>query len=307
MVRVKSKSGTQPGESVVFASDSGEVNHLRTKKVMTASALDARPIAKDFSGDRRIELAKWITGPKNPFFSKIIVNRLWKHFLGRGIVEPVDDMRVTNPPSNPELLDYLAGDFVKSGFDMKHLIAQIMLSDVYQRSVLPTKVNVRDTKFYAHYTFKRMGAEQLLDALSAATGVSDKFGGYPAGTRASQLPDTTVANYTLDLFGRPARNITCECERQDAPNLGQILHLMNNAGINGRISSKEGRIAKLVASKLPDDKVIEDIYLNVVSRAPDAAEKKRGLKMLAISKNHQQTFEDMMWALLNSKEFLFNH
>jgi hypothetical protein len=227
--------------------------------------------------------------------------------MGRGFVEPVDDLRATNPPSNEALLDYLAQDFANKGFDVKRLIRNIMLTQTYQRSAIPTKANSPDTKYYSHYAFKRLGAEQLMDAIATATGVPEKFEGYPVGTRAAQLPDTTANSYFLELFGRPARTLACECERNDEPNLGQILHLMNNAGINGRIGAKEGRIAALFTSKTPLNRVAEELYLAAYSRYPNAVEGKQAIQILQKAKNPQGVAEDLLWALMNSKEFLFNH
>lgn len=316
--RVKARPGEAQGERVVFPASGGETIHPRTKQEVTPCALDAAPIPKEYRGDRRQALADWLTSPQNPFFAHVLVNRLWKHFLGRGLVEPVDDMRVTNPPSNEALLDFLARDFVNHGYDLKHLMRSIMRSQTYQRSAEPTGNNARDTKYHSRYAFKRLSAETLLDALAQATGVSEKFSGYPMGTRAAQLPDTTVPSYFLELFGRPARNLTCACERVDEPNLGQVLHLMNNAGLNARLSSNTGRVASLLAAKLPDQKVVEELYLASVSRLPTPEETRQGVRALrAWSKpkswwlpplpKRRQAAEDILWALLNSKEFVFNH
>ena len=305
--RVSNKAGERKDEPVIFLANSGEVNHPKTGKQVAPCALDSTPIDKSFEGDRRSVLADWLTSPKNPFFAKAVTNRLWKHFLGRGLVEPEDDLRVTNPPSNAPLFDALATDFVQNGFDLKRLMRSIMLTQTYQRSPETTARNERDTKFYSHYAFKRLDAEPMLDALSSVTGAPDKFDGLPLGTRAVQLPDPAVASYFLDLFGRPARTIACACERSDAPNLGQTLHLMNNAGINGRLSAKTGRIAKLLEAKTPDPKLIEELYLAAYSRFPNPTESRQGVALLAKSKNRQQTSEDLLWALFNSKEFLFNH
>ena len=305
--RVTSKTGERKDEPIVFLASTGEVNHPKTGKVVAPCALDSTPLPATFAGDRREPLADWMTSPKNPFFAKALVNRLWKHFLGRGLVEPTDDLRVTNPPSNPELFDALAEEFVRHGYDLKSLMRSILLTRVYQRSPETSLANDRDTKFYSHYAFKRLEAEPLLDALCSATGVTDKFDGLPLGTRAVQLPDPAVASYFLDLFGRPARTIACACERSDDPNLGQTLHLMNNAGVNGRLSAKTGRIMKLIESKAPDAKIIEEFYLAAYSRFPNPTELKQGVASLSTSKNRQQKMEDLLWALLNSKEFLFNH
>lgn len=305
--RVKSHRGASDKEQLVLAGRNGEVKHLRTKNVSRACALDAQPIPADYSGDRREVFADWLTSARNPFFSRVLVNRIWRHYMGRGLVEPVDDMRVTNPPSNEPLLDFLASDFASHGFDLKRLMRSIMLTRAYQRSAEPVKGNDRDTKYYSHYAFKRLSAEQMSDAISSATGVSEKFAGYPVGLHASQLPDSSVGSYFLELFGKPARNITCECERSDDPNLGQVLHLMNNTGLNAKVADKNGRVAKLIAAKITDDKLVEELYLASFSRYPLPDEQKRAVKILSTAKNRQQTAEDLLWTLVNSKEFIFNH
>lgn len=305
--QMKAKKGDGERELLVYASNSGEVKHPKTQKNVTPCALDSSPLPITYRGDRREALVNWLTSPQNPFFARILVNRIWRHFMGRGLVEPVDDMRVTNPPSNEALLDWLAQDFVQHGYDLKYLIRSIMLSETYQRSAEPAHGNERDTRYYSHYPFKRLGAEQLMDAIASATGVPEKFNGYPAGMRAVQLPDTAVPSYFLELFGRPARNTTCECERSDEPNLGQVLHLMNNASINAKLSAKNGRVASLIEAKLPDARVVEELYLASVSRFPTPQEKHQAVQLLARAKNRQQAAEDVLWALMNSKEFVFNH
>ena len=305
--RVGSKTGDRKDEPVVILANSGEVRHPKTGKEVAACALDSTPLKPDFSGDRRAVLADWLTSANNPFFAHEVVNRLWKHYLGRGLVEPVDDLRATNPPSNPALFDALADDFTRHKYDLKYLMRAILLSQTYQRSPLPTKANDRDVKYYSHYAFKRIDAEPLMDAIASATGVADKFDGYPAGFRATQLPDTGVGSYFLDLFGRPARNVACECERSADPNLGQILHLMNDKDINSRIASKTGRIAGLLAAKADDRKITENLYLATYSRYPAPTELKQAVTALATAKNRQQAAEDILWALLNSKEFVFSH
>ncbi len=305
--RVRTKSGKSADEHQVFLAANGDISNPRTKKVAVPTPLDAKPVPATFEGDRREPLVDWITSDKNPFFAREIVNRLWKHFMGRGFVEPVDDLRVSNPPSNEALFDYLAQDFIRHGYDLKYLMRSIMLTQSYQRSAIPTKKNAPDTKFYSHYSFKRLSAEQLMEAVTSATGVSEKFAGYPAGTRATQLPDPAVPSYFLELFGRPARNIACECERSDEPNLGQIIHLMNNTGINGRITAKEGRIAQLFTAKTPPPKLVEEVYLATLARYPTADELKRTTQAMEKSKTPQNVAEDLLWALVNSKEFLFNH
>jgi hypothetical protein len=305
--RVKAKPGERKGEQVVFASDSGEVQNPRTHKTAQPCALDAVPLPTSYTGDRREALAEWLTSERNPFFARVIVNRVWKHFMGRGFVEPVDDLRPTNPPSNAPLFDYLAQDFARHGYDLQYLMRTIMRSQTYQRSPEATGNNGRDSRYQSHFAFQRLTAEQLLDALTTITGVPEKFAGLPDGTHAEQLPDGSVPSYFLDLFGRPARQTSCECERSDDPNLGQLLHLMNSAGVNSRLSAKTGRVATLIQSKLPDRRVIEDLYLDAYSRFPTPEESKRALAAFASAKIRQQAGEDLQWALLNSKEFLFNH
>lgn len=305
--RVKTKRGDTQEEQDVYLTSTGEVQHPKTGKNLVPTALDAAPVSADYQGDRRRALVEWLTSGENPFFSHIIANRVWGHFMGRGLVEPVDDLRATNPPSNEALFDYLADDLVKHKFDLKYLMRSIMRSQTYQLSSRSTPANERDTRYYSHYAFKRLGAEQLLDALGECTGVPEKFDGFPSGTRAAQLPDSGVPSYFLDVFGRPARQITCECERTSEPNVAQVLHLMNSAGVNDKLASKNGRVAQLVDAKLPARQVVDMLYLSSVSRYPSLAESRTAIKAIESSKEPQKATEDLLWALLNSKEFLFNH
>jgi len=305
--QVKRKPGERAEEQVVYATNKGEIANPRTGKTMQPCALDAKPLPAAYDGDRRVELVKWMTAPQNPFFAHTVVNRIWKHFLGRGFVEPVDDIRPTNPASNAPLFDYLSQDFASHGYDLKHLMRTILRSEAYQRSAIPVPGNARDTRCYAHYTFKRLGAEQMLDAISTATGVSEKFDGLPSGIHAEQLPDAGVNSYFLDLFGRPARNIVCECERSDEPNLGQVLHLMNGPDVNTRLTAKTGRIAALFDRKLADAPLVEELYLAAYARYPTAEESRRAVAALSKAKDRRQAAEDLFWALLNAKEFFFNH
>ena len=306
-VQVKRKPGERAGEQVVYATDRGEIANPRTGKTMRPCALDATPLPAEYAGDRRRELVKWMTAPQNPFFAHTVVNRIWRHFLGRGFVEPVDDIRPTNPASNVPLFDYLSQDFATHGYDLKRLMRTILRSEAYQRSAVPVRGNERDTRYYAHYTFKRLAAEQMLDAISSATGVSEKFDGMPSGVRAEQLPDSGVNSYFLDLFGRPARNIVCECERSDEPNLGQVLHLMNGPDLNTRLTAKTGRIAGLFDKKLADAPLVEELYLAAYSRYPTPEESRRAALILSKAKDRRPAAEDLFWALLNAKEFFFNH
>jgi len=306
--RVATKNGDANGELIVYPGSRGDTRNPRTQQTVQPCALvDGAPLPATFADDRREPLAEWITSPRNPFFAHSVVNRIWKHFMGRGFIEAVDDMKATNPPSNAPLFDYLASDLSSNGFDLKRLMRAIVLSKTYQRSAEPTAGNAADKKFYSHFLFKRMGAEQMLDALSEATGVPEKFAGYPLGMHAEALPDTQTPSYFLDLFGRPARNTSCTCERSDDPNLSQVLHLMNGADVNARLSSKTGRITKIIAAKLPDQKLVDELYLSCYSRYPTPSELKQDLGKLAAAKEKRTGIEDLAWALINSNEFVLNH
>jgi hypothetical protein len=322
--RVRSKRGERPEENEVYLASDGEVNHPKTGARVIPTALDAAPLPQEFTGDRRLALARWLTSAENPFFARALVNRIWRHFMGRGLVEPVDDLRATNPPSNEALLDWLAEEFTRGGYDVKHLMGVIMRSETYQRSSQATANNARDDRYYSHIPFKRLGAEQLLDAIADATGVPETFEGFPRGTRAAQLPDSGVPSYFLELFGRPARQIACECERVNEPNVAQVLHLMNNAGLNKRIAGDEGRVARLLAAGLPPARIVDELYLATLSRFPTPEESRVALKALPASDvqgdtaprdddsrkratERRRAAEDLLWALLNSTEFLFNH
>ena len=293
------------GEQVVRLNPSGEVANPRTGKVMKPTPLDGQP--SDDPQDRRRALAAWMTGPDNAFFARNIVNRYWGYLLGRGIVEPVDDMRVTNPPSNPELLDALAKEFVTNGYDVKKLLRRILTSDVYQLSSSPTPENKPDEVFYTKYAVKRMAAEELLDAINFATGTTDKFPNLPAGMKAVQLPDPNVQNYFLDTFGRPPRQITCECERSAEPNMAQALHLMNSDFVQNKVASGSGRVGKMLEAKKSDDEIVDELYLVTYSRVPSPDERMKATQVVTQAPNKKEGFEDLLWALLNSREFVFKH
>jgi hypothetical protein len=293
------------GEQVVRLSSTGEVSNPRTGKVMKPTPLDGEPV--DDPIDRRRALAAWMTAPNNPYFARNIVNRYWGYLLGRGIVEPVDDLRVTNPASNPALLDALAKDFVAHKFDLKHLLRTIMTSETYQLSSNPTRDNKRDDVFYTKYAVKRMGAEELLDAISFATGTTEKFPSLPQGMRAVQLPDTAVQSYFLDTFGRPPRSIVCECERSVEPNMAQALHLMNSDFVQNKITAGNGRLAKLLEAKKSDKEIVEELYLVTFSRPSTEQEAVRAQLSVTQAANRKEGFEDLLWALINSREFIFKH
>jgi hypothetical protein len=237
-----------------------------------------------------------------------MANRLWSYFFGRGIIEPVDDIRSGNPPSNPELLTGLTDDFVKHKFDLKYLMRTICRSRTYQLSIRTNKWNEDDVANFAHQSPRRLSAEQLLDAVTLATGSAQKFPDLPAGFRAAQLPDTQVqAGGFLDLFGRPPRESPCECERSTTVSLGQMLNLVNGPTVNDAIADANGRIAKLVKANPDDKKLIEEIYLAALSRFPTADEITKATAHLQQGASREEGAQDLIWALINTPGFLFNY
>jgi len=258
--------------------------------------------------DRRLALADWVASPKNPWFARNLANRTWAHFLGRGLVEPVDDVRDTNPPSNPELLDALAKHVIESKFDVKQLIRSITASRTYQLSSKPNATNEKDTANYSRSWFRRLDAEVLLDMVSQATGVPEKFGAAPPGTRAIQLWDSKVPHYFLKLYGRPQRITACECERNHEPSVAQVLHLLNSPEIHEKLVHERGNIAKWVRAQKSDAELIDAIYLTCYSRLPDDMERRAASQYLqGHAGQRRQAAEDLAWTLMNTLEFVFNH
>ena len=307
--RVSLKNGAGPGDVEVFTSPAGEINHPRLGRPLAPRPLDGEAIPLDSPRDRRVHFADWLTSPANPYFARMIVNRVWRNFMGRGLVEPVDDMRATNPASNEELLRALEEDFIQHKFDLKHLIRTIMQSGTYQTSAAANDTNAGDERYYSHYIVKRLPAEVILDALSQVTGVPTKFEGQPPGTRAMQLPDSRIESYFLTIFGRPERLITAESERMPDPTLTQALHIINGDTLNEKLRAPGNVIDAFIKENLPDDRIIERLYLAAFSREPSAQEKERLAEAIAREKgdDRRQVLEDLAWAVLTSKEFLFNH
>ncbi|MBI3862493.1 MAG: DUF1549 domain-containing protein [Planctomycetia bacterium] len=295
------------GESLV-AGNSAATVHPRTGAPVFAHALAAAAPSAEPEGDRRKLLAAWMTSRDNPWFARNFVNRVWAHFLGRGIVEPVDDVRLTNPPTNPELLDALARHFADSGFDFRQLIRTITASRVYQASATPNATNERDDRNYARALLRSVSAEVLLDAVCQTTGVPEKFQGMPAGCRAIQLWDSQTPHYFLKLFGRPTRTTACECERTSEPSVAQVLHILNSTELHGKLSHAGGQIARLTAT-IPDDAALaEELYLTFYSRYPTESERQTTMNYLAARQdNRRQAAEDIAWSMLNTSEFVFNH
>ncbi len=262
--------------------------------------------AIDAASTRREQLAQWLTAKENPYFARSIVNRYWSYFFGRGIIDPVDDIRAGNPASNPELLDALTKDFVESGYDLKKLIRTICNSATYQRSLDAGQWNEDDTINFSHALPRRLSAEQLYDAIIQATGAPRALPGVPAGFRASELPDSDVEVAFLDMFGRAPRESPCECERTSDVSLGQTLNMVNGPTIGDAIAHPQGVIAKTVAAGVPNDKLIETIYLSALCRKPSAEESTRAVEYFATAGDAKAAGEDLMWALINSPGFLFN-
>jgi hypothetical protein len=256
-------------------------------------------------GDRREVLVDWLTAKENPLFAKSMANRVWSYFFGRGIIEPVDDIRASNPPSNPELLDALTANFVKKNFDIRKLMRTICLSRTYQLSIVPNKWNEDDKSNFSHALPRRLSAEQLFDAVALATGVHPNFNGMPQGMKASEAPDGNVAGSDfLTLFGRPKRLSACECERTSNITLSHALNMINGVTIGDAITKADNRIAKFVEAQKDDKKLIEDIYLSCLGRLP--TEKESTTIELSKIGSRLEGAQDLTWALLNSPAFLFN-
>jgi len=312
--RVKRKPGGLPEDEVIYAGTAGEVRQPRTGKTMKPKALggpvfddSGSPDPNNLPPERRASLANWLTGAGNPFFAKSLVNRVWFHLMGRGIVEPVDDFRDSNPASNDELLDGLAADFAGGGFDLKALIRSILVSRTYQLASKANDLNAADTIYFSHAYAKLLPAEVLLDAISTVTGTTTPFDGLPKGTRATQIPDGKMENPFLKTFGRPARELACECERESDSNLSQALQLIGGATVNGKLRDDAGRMARLAKSDLPPDAIARELYLVALARDPNPTETAAAVKHLAAAPDRRQAVEDLGWVLINSKEFLFRH
>jgi hypothetical protein len=303
------KDAGDAGSSLTIAG-SAEATNPRTGKPVYAHPLGTTaPQAPPVVGDPRPALADWLTSPQNSFFARNLANRMVAHFLGRGLVEPVDDVRATNPPSNPELLDALAAHLVESNFDVKQLVRTITASRTYQTSSRPNETNERDEQNYSRALFKRLPAEVLLDAVCQTTGVGEKFPGVPAGRRAVRLWDSDVPHYFLGLFGRPVRKTPCDCERNADASIAQVLHLMNSPEIQAKLSHESGRVSALVRT-LPDDGALADeLYLTFFARLPAEAERRDAIAYLrrAGVDGRRAAAEDLAWGLMNSLEFVFNH
>jgi hypothetical protein len=303
--------GQQTMRQLIMTSANGGVQNKRSGQPAVMKPLDGPPATVGPDEDPRQKLVDWMVDPKNPFFAKAVANRYWAHFLGRGIVDPLDDMRVTNPPSNPELLDALAKNLVDNKYSLKQLIRTIVRSRTYQLSSLPNEFNKHDKQNYARYYPRRMSAEVLYDAVNQVTDSPSPFGGLPgdrhAPRRAIMLPDESFTTYFLDVFGRPQRISACECERVSEANLAQALHLLNSDEVQGKVSRGGGRADVLAKDPRPDAEKVEELFMWAFGRKPTDPQKALALEHIGRNPtNKKAAYENILWALLNTKEFVFN-
>jgi hypothetical protein len=317
---VSRKPSSFVGEEMIYHKRGiAQTTNIRSKAAVMPTSLGGETLKLKPEQDPRFALADWMSAKDNPFFAHTLVNRYWKHFFNRGLVEPEDDMRETNPPVNPELLSALAANFVKSGYDMKQLIRTIVTSATYQLSAVPNAHNAKDRQNFSRYYPKRLNAEVLYDAVNTLLDVETTFAGQAPGTRAVALPDNSYnqTTYFLSVFGRPDSSSACECERSQEASLAQSLHLLNASEIQTQLSRGNGRADRLTKDTRPDDDKITDLYHIALSREPNADEvkfarahlnkKTAGKSSDEAYKGKKEAYEDILWALLNTKEFLFNH
>jgi len=323
--RVGLKNGDRPGEVLVQSLSSGEARHLRKGVPEPPTPLDGLPLTFDSSTDRRQYFADWLTDPKNPYFARAAVNRIWRNYMGRGLIEAEDDIRDTNPPTHPELLDALTKEFIAAKFDVKHMMRLILNSAAYQRSSKSLPGNAEDDRFYSRYLLRRLPAEVILDAYSDITGVATPFdklavgasGGaqpntlFPLGTRAMQLPDSQMISQFLDAFGRAERTLTCSCEITKDSSVAQALHLNNGQTLNDKLRDPKSVIAGWIKDGRRDREIVEMIFLLALSRVPEDAERVKIMKVLAEAakggaNTRREALEDTLWAVLSGREFLFN-
>ncbi|MDB5310647.1 MAG: hypothetical protein JWO38_4849 [Gemmataceae bacterium] len=301
----------QNGKQVLFVKSTGAVTNKRTGKTADMKPLDADPMVSAADEDPRQRFADWLTGPRNPFFAKAVANRYWAHFFGKGIVDPLDDMRVTNPPSNPELLDALAATLVENKYSLRSLVKTICKSRTYQLSSAPNEFNVSDKQSYARYYPKRLQAEVLFDAVGKLTDSPTTFPGLPADkfapSRAIMLPDESFTSYFLDVTGRPQRISACECERVNEASLAMSLHLLNSNEVQDKLARVGGRAEVLAKDPRPDAEKVEDLFLLATGKKPTKDQLELALAHIAKNEKAKKlAYENFIWALLNSKGFLFN-
>jgi hypothetical protein len=299
------KASEDPREQIIFNSGGGEVQHLVTSRVMPPKFLGGS--VPDVQGkDRRAVLAKWLASAENPFFARNLANIVWAHFFGRGIIHEVDDVRVSNPPVNPELLDALAARFTEYQYDFKKLVRDICVSRTYQLSTGTNESNEQDLRNFSHASLRRLRSEVLLDIISQVTETKNKFPGLPLGARAVQISDGNTSTYFLNSFGRAQRLSVCSCEVKTEPNLSQALHMLNGETAHAKI--QEGKLVeRLLAEGKTPEQVVEQLFIRCLSRAPLPQELAAIQGILAGQQDLKLALDDTFWAILNSSEFLFNH
>jgi hypothetical protein len=306
--RVERKKTQRPGEMIIWASSSAEVTQPRTGQTMKPWVPQAGTLELTNDVDRRQAFASWLVDPKNAYFAKIEANRIWSQLFARGIVDPIDDFRDSNPPSNGPLLDALAKDFAEHGFDRKHLLRTILNSRTYQASCKTNALNETDEIYFSHQMPRFLSAEQLLDAINHATGLTQTFGGLPPGTKATQLPAPDIVKVDfLKVFGQPERSTVCACERADDSNLGMAIELFNGSLVHDKLRDPNNRFRKALTEGKPTEEVIRELYLVSLSREPSPSELKTAVDHCATSGDVAAGIEDICWALLNTEEFLFQH
>ncbi len=300
-----------PTSEVIYLKDAGEVLHPKTFAVLAPRPLGGPDFQLDRFQDPRHALASWFSNPDNPFFASAMVNRMWAHFLGRGLVDPIDDSRSTNPATNPELMAYLSDRFIESGFNVKHLIRDICSTHAYQLQSQTTPLNAADHATFARFYPRRLSAEVLLDGISQVLEVPTVFPGgpgkFPAGTRAIELPDENVAVHFLDVFGRPGRNKACECERVSEATLGQALALVNSVEIQGKLTAEVGFVARLVENGGSHEKNVKEVFLRVLARDPTDEEIAVAVDFLGKEDDKAVAYQSFIWSLLATNEFIFTH
>ncbi len=296
------------GNEAVVSLGGKDLPHPRTGETIAARPLGGEPTDFASASDRRVALAAWMTSESNPFFAKAIANRIWAHYFGRGLVEPIDDMRDTNPASNEPLMNALAEYMREVKYDLKAFTRTLLQSRAYQLNTESNNSNEADVQNFSHATYKTLPAEVLLDAISQSTGVPEKFNGWPDGYRAIQVWDNRMPSYFFRIFGRPVRASVCECERSGEPSIAQSLHLLNSPEIMAKVQDRHGKSRQLASSDLTPDAIIDELYLGMLSRRP--TDNERSLMLQAFGDaaiDRRAAAEDVQWALLNSKEFMFNH
>ena len=309
--RIRKKNGARKNESVIWNARGGEVIHPRDGSLVKPWLPDLGNQEVPNTKDRRKVFAEWLLRKGNPYFARVEVNRIWGQLLGQGIVEPTDDFRDSNPPSNAPLLDGLTRGFVENGFDRKHLIREIARSRTYQLSARTNRFNQEDDRYFSHALPRLLSAEQLLDAICQVTGVREKFPGLPEGTLATQLPSPDFKHPFLNVFGRPPRDLPCECERSSNFGLSQALQMINGPVVQAKLTAENNSLRQLVTAGSSPETMVTELYLSAFARLPNEKELSSALEHLNAQKSETTDLtsglEDVCWALLNTKEFLYQH